>query len=111
MILSEPFTNYSLAGTVLVCIGAGLIAVYGAMKDPAHSIDELLELFVKTRFLVWMVLQAVLILGILLAARLSVYLRPRQKFTARMKAFRGIIYGCVRYVSLGFGYLGPRCEY
>jgi magnesium transporter len=83
-----------------VTIGAGLIAVYGAMKDPAHSIDELLELFFKTRFLVWMFMQAVIVCGLLLAARLSVYLRPRHKHTTRMKMFRGVIYGCVRFYLL-----------
>ncbi|RPA80598.1 hypothetical protein BJ508DRAFT_210075, partial [Ascobolus immersus RN42] len=109
LVLKEPFTNHSLAGTVLVVVGAGVIAWYGAMKDPAHSIDELLQLFGKRNFVIWMILQGVLVLGILLAAKLSVYLRPRLKNTAKMKAFRGVIYGSVSGILSADSLLLAKC--
>ncbi|KAI5810832.1 magnesium transporter NIPA-domain-containing protein [Pyronema omphalodes] len=95
LILSEPFTRYSLIGTILVSIGAALIAVFGALEEPAHSLDELLELFVRKIFILWMVLQLILVTAILIAAKASRILWPRHKNTLRMKMFRGISYGAV----------------
>lgn len=98
LILSEPFTRYSLVGTVLVCIGAGLIAMFGALKEPAHTLDELLDLLGKRSFLLWMGAQALIIAGILIFTKATQVLYPRAKNTARQKMIRGISYGCVRYV-------------
>ncbi|CUS09445.1 unnamed protein product [Tuber aestivum] len=95
LILSEPFTRYSLIGTILVCVGAALIAAFGAMKEPAHSLDELLDLLAKKTFLSWMVCTALLIMGILGATKASSILRPRLKHTAKMRMVRGVAYGCV----------------
>lgn len=89
VILSEPFTRYSLIGTVLVCIGATLIATFGALKEPAHSLDELLELLGKRTFLLWIGGQALMVASILGGAKALGVLRPR------LKMARGIAYGCV----------------
>ncbi|PWW78453.1 hypothetical protein C7212DRAFT_357083 [Tuber magnatum] len=95
LILSEPFTRYSLIGTILVCIGAALIAAFGAMKEPAHTLDELLGLLAKKTFLSWMACTALLIMGILGVTKASSILRPRLKHTAKMRMVRGVAYGCV----------------
>lgn len=97
LILSEPFTRYSLIGTILVCTGAALIAAFGAMKEPAHSLDELLDLLAKKTFLSWMACTALLIAGILGATKASSILQPRLKHTAKVRMIRGVAYGCVRY--------------
>lgn len=97
LILSEPFTRYSLAGTILVCSGAALIAAFGAMEEPAHSLDELLELLGKRGFLVWMFGTLLVVGAILALVKMSTTLFPRMKHTARVKMGRGIAYGCVRY--------------
>lgn len=99
LILAEPFTRLSLIGTVLVCIGAALIAAFGAMKEPNHSLDELLQLLNGPPFLVWMGAQALLVLGILIATKMSSVLRPKSKDMPRMRMIRGVAYGCVRYVA------------
>ena len=100
LILAEPFTRLSLIGTVLVSIGAALIAAFGAMKEPTHSLDELLGLLAGTPFLLWMGAQVLVIAGILIATRLSSMLRPKLKHTPKMRMIRGVAYGCVRYVWL-----------
>ncbi|THC99084.1 hypothetical protein EYZ11_001405 [Aspergillus tanneri] len=74
LILGEPFTRYSLVGTVLVCIGALLIAIFGAIGEPAHSLDQLLELLQRRGFILWMVGTAVMVLAILLGSKLLKYL-------------------------------------
>jgi hypothetical protein len=96
LILSEPFTRYSLIGTILVSIGAALIATFGALEEPAHTLDELLELLGKRPFLLWMGGQAVVVSGILILTKLSQVLYPRTANSQRMKMIRGISYGCVR---------------
>src|SRR5690242_9400853 len=55
LILSEPFTRYSLIGTILVAMGALLIGIFGAIAEPSHNLDQLLELLVRTQFVLWMV--------------------------------------------------------
>lgn len=72
------------------------------MKEPAHSLDELLELLAGAPFLVWMGGQAFLVAGILIATKLSSFLRPKLKHTPRMRMIRGIAYGCVRYVRFRY---------
>ncbi|RAL59161.1 hypothetical protein DID88_006717 [Monilinia fructigena] len=44
LILGEPFTRWSLGGTLLVSTGAILIAIFGAIPEPAHTLDQLLLL-------------------------------------------------------------------
>ena len=97
LILSEPFTRHSLVGTVLVCVGAGLIAAFGALKEPAHSLDGLLELLGRKAFLLWVGAQVFVIVGILVAAKMARRVSPRSKNTLRMKMLRGISYGAVRW--------------
>lgn len=54
LILSEPFTRYSFVGTVLVAIGAVLIGIFGALTEPSHTLDQLLDLLARPEFLVWL---------------------------------------------------------
>lgn len=82
-----------------MCIGATLIAAFGAMKEPAHTLDELLDLLAKRQFLLWMGGTMFMAVGILVAVKANSILRPRLRHTARMRMIRGIAYGCVRYYS------------
>ena len=54
LLLKEPFTRYSLIGTVLTCTGAALIATFGALSEPAHNLEQLLILLGKRKFILWM---------------------------------------------------------
>lgn len=85
---------------MLVCIGATLIAAFGAMKEPTHSLDELLGLLAGTPFLLWMGGQVLVVAAILITTRLSSMLRPKLKHTPKMRMIRGVAYGCVRYVLI-----------
>src|ERR1700754_5203368 len=68
LILGEPFTRWSLGGTLLVASGAILIAVFGAIGEPAHSLDQLLELLGRQTFIIWMAMQALLVVTIVVVA-------------------------------------------
>ncbi|KAJ5542687.1 hypothetical protein N7535_005111 [Penicillium sp. DV-2018c] len=110
LILGEPFTRYSLAGTVLVCTGALLIATFGAIGEPAHTLDQLLELLQRRPFLLWMGATALLVVAVLIATKLveQFLLSSRAKPSAsghfaphllrlqsRIRTARGMSYGFV----------------
>lgn len=69
VILNEPFTVFSLVGTALVSLGALLIAAFGAIEEPNHSLNELLVLMKRKPFVLWMAFTAVLVFGILAAIK------------------------------------------
>ena len=93
LILGEPFTRWSLGGTLLVCGGAVLIAIFGAIGEPAHNLDQLLTLLGRRQFILWMVGQAVLVLAVIVGAKALKYMRTSN--SPRMRLFRGMAYGAV----------------
>ncbi|KAK2787832.1 hypothetical protein FQN51_003072 [Onygenales sp. PD_10] len=117
LILGEPFTRHSIFGTVLVCIGAVLIATFGAIGEPAHTLDQLLALLGRRPFLVWMAGTAVVVAVTIMGARmLKVISTPGKArdwamkyqlphtpshhpshhgHSPRIKVFRGMMYGSV----------------
>ncbi|MCJ1397506.1 hypothetical protein MMC11_000699 [Xylographa trunciseda] len=95
VILGEAFTRYSFVGTILVCGGAILIAIFGAIGEPAHNLDQLLDLLGRRQFVLWMIGQAILVLAIIFGIRILKYLNPRNSNSPRMRLVRGMAYGCV----------------
>ncbi|EEY15676.1 DUF803 domain-containing protein [Verticillium alfalfae VaMs.102] len=94
LILAEPFTRWSLWGTLLVCTGAVLIAIFGAIPEPAHDLKELLALLGRRTFVVWMILQALLVLAIaIITDSLNHFSNLGQN--AKFRFFRGLAYGCI----------------
>ncbi|KAF9879354.1 duf803 domain-containing protein [Colletotrichum karsti] len=94
LILNEPFTRWSLWGTLLVCAGAVLIAVFGAIPAPAHNLRELLDLLGRRPFVIWMIMQALLVLSI------AITIDCLDAFTSlstnsRFRFVRGLSYGCI----------------
>ena len=93
IILSEPFTRYSFVGTMLVAIGALLIALFGAIAEPSHNLDQLLRLLGRKAFLTWMILTGVVVVMLVLATWLLKRMHPRT--TPRLRLIRGMFFGCV----------------
>ena len=81
---------------MLVCTGAILIATFGAMKEPAHNIEQLLHLLGRRSFVLWMIGQAILVVFIVFAARLMKIFYPWASGSPSIRLSRGIAYGCVR---------------
>ncbi|KAI9786449.1 MAG: hypothetical protein M1839_006909 [Geoglossum umbratile] len=65
------------------------------MKEPAHTLDELLYLLGRRPFVLWMIGQALLVSTIVAGARILRTLTPRTVNAARMRLVRGIAYGSV----------------
>ncbi|KAL4997059.1 hypothetical protein BDV10DRAFT_98501 [Aspergillus recurvatus] len=109
LILGEAFTRYSLIGTVLVCGGAVLIAVFGAIGEPAHTLDQLLELLRGRNFILWVAGTVVLSLVIFAGSKLLKVVTSRSKHPQlrssyaprlnlthnRVRLIRGLCYGMI----------------
>ena len=72
-----------------------LIAIFGAIGEPAHNLDQLLALLGRTQFILWMIGQAVLVIAIITGTKVLKLMNPRTKNTSRMRLFRGMAYGSV----------------
>lgn len=68
LLLGEPFTHFSVVGTVLTCSGAALIATFGAIAEPAHNLRQLLELLGHRDFIIWMIGTMVVVVATILFA-------------------------------------------
>lgn len=94
LILGEPFTRWSLWGTCLVCAGAVMIAIFGAIPSPTHALDELLELLGRSAFVLWMSLQAVLVIAICVVVDGANHFSKLSQ-NPRFRLARGLAFGCV----------------
>lgn len=94
LILSEPFTRWSLWGTLLVTGGAILIGIFGAIPSPAHSLRELLDLMGRWQFILWMAFQAVLVISVAVVTDLVSHLSNLAQ-NARFRFIRGLSYGFI----------------
>ena len=115
LILHEGFTRLSLVGTVLVSLGAGLIAGFGALDEPSHNLSELLVMFSRTPFLVWIGIQLGIVVITLVVSRVLLASIRRKsaimddselgfivisqvavgRTIKRLKIVRGCILGCL----------------
>lgn len=93
VVLSEPFTRYSFIGTMLVAVGALLIALFGAISEPSHNLDQLLALLGRAQFLGWMFSTLFVVLLLIIANWLLKRIYPRS--TPRLRLLRGMLFGCV----------------
>ncbi|KAK4231053.1 hypothetical protein QBC38DRAFT_278635 [Podospora fimiseda] len=94
LILGEPFTRWSLWGTLLVCSGAVLIAIFGAIPSPAHTLSELLDLLGRRPFVIWMSFQALFVIGLAAGTELVGKFTTLMQDT-RFRLARGFAYGCI----------------
>ncbi|CAG9940837.1 unnamed protein product [Clonostachys rosea f. rosea IK726] len=94
IILSEPFTRWSLYGTTLVTSGAILIAIFGAIPSPAHDLNELLVLLARKPFVIWMILQALFVVAIAVIMDV-VSVVSSIASNAQFRLVRGIVYGVI----------------
>lgn len=53
ILLGDVFSRYMVLGTVLIAGGAVLIAIFGTVPEPTHSLEDLLKLFSRHTFVVY----------------------------------------------------------
>ncbi|KAJ9603458.1 hypothetical protein H2200_012236 [Cladophialophora chaetospira] len=84
LLLGEPFTRFSLIGTILTCAGAALIAAFGAIGEPAHNLQQLLDLLGKRDFIMWMVGTMLVAVATILFAHVLKIWSSHQRIAERM---------------------------
>ena len=52
-LLGDVFSLWLVLGTLLIAIGAVLIALFGIVPEPTRSLEDLLELFGRSAFIVY----------------------------------------------------------
>jgi len=70
-----------------------LIASFGALPEPSHNLEQLLDLLGRRQFLLWMMGTALIIVGIMVASYVLGRLHTRN--TPRLRFWRGICFGSV----------------
>ncbi len=105
MLLYEPLNVFSIIGTVVVTAGASIIAGFGALDEPSHSLNELVALFTRHSFIIWSAIQGFTLCLLSLCACLlhrDVQKHRRQQFpgaeysnSSKAITTYGIIFGCI----------------
>jgi magnesium transporter len=73
LLLGDVFSPYMVFGTIAIAGGAVLIAVFGIVPEPTHSLESLLTLFARKVFIVYFTLlgAAVLVCLVVVSALLQ----------------------------------------
>ncbi|GAA5908374.1 uncharacterized protein JCM6883_004370 [Sporobolomyces salmoneus] len=79
LVLGDEFTVHLVVGTVLIAGGAVLIGIFGVVPEQTHTLPELVALYRRAPFIIWVSLLAFFLVLILFVAhvaewRLSRYL-------------------------------------
>lgn len=53
LLLGDVFSAWMILGTILIAGGAVLIAIFGIVPEPTHSLEDLLVLFNRPAFVVY----------------------------------------------------------
>ena len=67
ILLGDVFSAWMVLGTLLIAGGAVLIAVFGIVPEPTHSLEDLLRLFNRPAFVAYFSLLGVIVLVWLVA--------------------------------------------
>ncbi|KAL9931933.1 hypothetical protein V8E36_009248 [Tilletia maclaganii] len=70
-LLNTTFSKFMVAGTLLITLGAVLIALFGAITESPHSLDELLRLFARPPFVATSTILAFVLFSVLFIAHLA----------------------------------------
>ncbi|PVF93497.1 hypothetical protein CPB86DRAFT_742502, partial [Serendipita vermifera] len=71
LLLGDVFSHYMLIGTVLIAGGAVLIAIFGIVPEPTHSLEDLLRLFARRAFIVYFSLLGTALLVVLVITHIA----------------------------------------
>ncbi|KAI9288318.1 magnesium transporter NIPA-domain-containing protein [Umbelopsis sp. AD052] len=53
LVLGDPFTRKSIVGTILIVIGAILVGGFGVVREPNHSLEDLIQLYHRPAFIAY----------------------------------------------------------
>ncbi|KAL1927953.1 hypothetical protein VTP01DRAFT_3358 [Rhizomucor pusillus] len=56
LVLGDPFTTRTVLGTTLIVVGAVLVAGFGVVPEPNHTLQDLIRLYKRPAFIVYFTL-------------------------------------------------------
>ncbi|KAI7859049.1 hypothetical protein BDC45DRAFT_543519 [Circinella umbellata] len=103
IVLGDPFTVKTITGTMLIVIGAMLVAGFGVVPEPNHSLQDLIRLYKRPSFIVYFaIIESFTCLG-LITTHFIQYKSERSEASGRrlggiytrpdLKMWLGISYG------------------
>ncbi|CAI2176327.1 12347_t:CDS:2 [Funneliformis geosporum] len=105
LLLGDVFTKQTIIGTFFILIGAVMIALFGVVNEPNHSLEDLIELYKRPAFIVYFSIIELMIMIFLVTNKFGEYaldqmIRNERDLTLgwSVKNFQkvlGISYGCV----------------
>ena len=63
----------SVIGTCFILIGAVMIALFGAVNEPNHSLEDLIELYKRPAFIAYFSITELVVIGLLIANKFGEY--------------------------------------
>ncbi|CAG8497073.1 5597_t:CDS:2 [Funneliformis mosseae] len=105
LLLGDVFTRQTIIGTFFILIGAVMIALFGVVNEPNHSLEDLIELYKRPAFITYFSIIEFMIMIFLITNKFGEYalnqmIRKERDITFgwSVKNFQkilGISYGCV----------------
>ncbi|GBB92863.1 hypothetical protein RclHR1_02070006 [Rhizophagus clarus] len=105
ILLGDVFTMKTVIGTFFILIGAVMIALFGVVNEPNHSLEDLIELYKRPAFIAYFSIIEFIVISLLIANRFGEYALNQKIrneddtiFGWSLKKFQkilGISYGCV----------------
>ncbi len=80
LILGDLFSKFMVIGTVLIIVGAVLIARFGIVPEPTHSLEDLLALFRRDAFVIYFSLLGLVLVLALAAVSKHIGVVPANDF-------------------------------
>ncbi|KAH8925131.1 hypothetical protein BT69DRAFT_1279977 [Atractiella rhizophila] len=78
LILGDVFSRYLAIGTLFVAGGAVMVALFGVVPEPSHTLPQLIALYTRPAFLAWISVFSFLVICLLLISHVSEYSLRRQ---------------------------------
>ncbi|KAI8063708.1 magnesium transporter NIPA-domain-containing protein [Gilbertella persicaria] len=100
-ILGDPFTKRTIFGTALIVIGAGLIAGFGTVPEPNHTLEDLIKLYKRPSFIIYFSLVEAFIFIGLSATHIVEHLMKIRPYD-----WLGAIPDLKMYLGISYGILG-----
>ncbi|RHZ79634.1 hypothetical protein Glove_143g61 [Diversispora epigaea] len=69
LLLGDVFSKQSLLGTIFIIIGAIMIALFGMVKAPSHSLDDLIELYKRPTFIAYFSIIEIIVFVLLFVSK------------------------------------------
>ncbi|KAG5639245.1 hypothetical protein H0H81_005319 [Sphagnurus paluster] len=78
LILGDVFSPWMILGTILIAGGAVLIAFFGIVPEPTHSLEDLLLLFSRPAFIIYFSILGFIVIFCLIVAHITDFALSRK---------------------------------